>query len=191
VTTIDILTALLVLITAIYAWLTYRMARATEQSTQAIVAQSEAMSRPYITISPWVRPKANFFYLKIANTGRTAAANVRLTLDRDFYQFGEATQPDRNLRTKTAFSQAIDSVAPGVEMMFCLGQGWVVLGDDTKPHVTPSQFNVTASYQYLDRTVTEVTRIDLRPYIGSEVEPDPLVEELERIRKVLEGKLGA
>jgi hypothetical protein len=163
------------------------MARAAEASAQVVIAQSEAMLRPYVTISPWVRPFASFFYLRIANTGRTAAENLQLTLDRDFFEWGE-NRPERNLRTKTAFSEPIDSFAPGTEMLFALGQSWVVLGDDAKPEITPPKFSVTARYEYSGRKVVEVTRIDLRPYIGSTHEDDPLVEELERIRKVLEKK---
>lgn len=184
-TTIDLLTAILVFITAIYALLTHRMAKAADASVQAVIAQSEAMMRPYVTISPWVRPVASFFYLRITNTGRTAAEKVHLTIDRDFFQWGN-TGPNDNLRTKTAFSQPIDSLAPGAEMLFALGQSWVVLGEDAKPEVTPPQFSVTATYEYSGRKVTEVSRVDLRPYIGSTNEGNPIVEELERIRKVLE-----
>jgi len=71
-------------------------------------------------------------------------------------------------------------------MLFALGQSWVVLGEDAKPEVTPPQFSVTATYEYSGRKVTEVSRVDLRPYIGSTNKGNPIVEELERIRKVLE-----
>lgn len=185
-TTIDYLTAILVFITAIYAYLTHRMAKAADASVQAVIAQSEAMTRPYVTISPWVRPVASFFYLRIVNTGRTAAENVHLTIDRDFFQWGDTKRPDANLRAKIAFSQPIDSLAPGAEMFFALGQSWVVLGEDAKPEVTPPQFKVTATYEYSGRKVTEVSLVDLRPYIGSTSGGNPIVEELERIRKVLE-----
>jgi hypothetical protein len=188
-TTGDYLTGILVFITAIYAYLTNRMARAAESSVLAVMEQSEAMLRPYVTISPWVRPHASFFYLRIANTGRTAAENLHLSIDRDFFQWGETTTPDGNLRNKTAFSQPIDSLAPGTDLLFALAQSWIVLGKDAKNEITPPQFSVTATYQYLGKKVTEVTRIDLRPYIGSEGEHDPVVEELEKIRKVLEKKI--
>lgn len=186
--TIDYLTAILVFITAIYAYLTHRMAKASEASVQAVVMQSEAMLRPYVTLSPWIRPQALFIYLRIANTGRTAAENLKLTIDRDFFQWGESTRPDGNLRTKTAFSESIDSLAPGAELLFALGQPWVIFGENAKLDITPTQFIITASYEYMGKKVQEATRIDLRPYIGSEGEHDPLVEELERIRKVLEKK---
>ncbi len=185
---IDYLTAILAFITGIYAWSTNRMARAADASLQAVVAQSEAMLRPYVTISPWIRPKALFFYLRISNSGRTAATNLRLTIDRDFFQWGHADRPDHNLRTKSVFSQAIDSLSPGAELLFGLGQGPVLFGPGARPEVTPVQFSVTAAYEFFGKAVVEVSRIDLRPFLGSDGEPDPLIEELERIRSAIEKK---
>ena len=78
---IEVLTGLLVVITGFYACVTYKMLTALQQ-------QAEAVTRPYLTINVFSEPKDVFFYLRIANTGRTGASNVRLILDRDFYQFG-------------------------------------------------------------------------------------------------------
>ena len=122
--TMEILTGILVLVTAIYAYLTLRMAKASEASVEDVRQQSEAMLRPYISISPFIRPQALILYLKIANTGRTAAQNLRLTLDRDFFRWGEANKPDRNLKNLNTFSLPIDSLPPGSELLIALGQGW-------------------------------------------------------------------
>ncbi len=187
---IEILTGILAVITAIYAYLTLRMAKASEASVQAVRQQSEDALRPYISVSPVIRPHTPFLYLKIANTGRTGAQNLRLTLDRDFFQWGKANEPGKNLRTQNAFSLPIDSFAPGAELLFGLGQGWVLFGEKANSAATPVQFNITASYEFFGRKVEEVNRIDLRPYLGTEGEHDPVVEELERIRKVLEQKSG-
>jgi len=183
---IEILTGILVLITGIYAYLTYRMAVASEESSKAVLAQTEALTRPYLTISPFVRPHTNILYLRILNSGRSAADNVRLTLDRDFFQFGNDNQPSSNLRSVTAFSEVIDSMPPGFELLFALAQGPSLFGEDANPNVAPTQFTVTASYGFSDKHVSEVTRVDLRPYSWSEGERSPIVEELERMRRVLE-----
>jgi len=112
---IEWLTAALVVITAVYAYLTHRIAKASEASVAAINRQSEASLRPYITASPFVRPKALFLYLRVANSGRSSAENVRLTLDRDFLQWGKTDSPSRNLRNQNSFALPIDSLAPGTE----------------------------------------------------------------------------
>ena len=187
---IKILTGILVIVTAIYAYLTLRMAKASEASVDAVKQQSEAMLRPYVSVSPFIRPEALFLYLKVVNTGRTGAQNLRLTLDRDFFQWGEADKPDRNLRNRNAFSLPIDSFSPGSELLFALGQGWVLFGEKANLAATPVQFNITATYEFFGKRVEEVSHIDLRPFLGTEGEHDPVVEELERIRKVLEKNIA-
>ncbi len=184
----EILTGILVLVTAIYAYLTYRMAKASETSVEAVKQQSEAMLRPYISISPFIRPHALFLYLRIVNTGRTAAQNLRLTLDQDFFQWGEANNPDKNLRNLNTFSLPIDSFPPGSEILIALGQGWVFFGEKANSAINPTQFSITATYEFFGKKVKEIDGIDLRPYLGTEAEHAPIVEELERIRKVLEKK---
>lgn len=183
---IEYLTAILVFITAIYAYLTHRMAKASEASVEAMRAQTEAMSRPYVTVVPFIRPHTPFLYLRVKNTGRMGAQNLRLSLDRDFYQFGEKERPEKNLRTMSAFSTPIDSFPPDADLIFALGQGWVIFGENAGPDICPTQFNITATYEFLGKEVTEVNRIDLRPYIGTEGERDPIVEELVRIREDME-----
>ena len=94
---IEVLTALLVGITGFYAWVTYKMLTALQQ-------QAEAVTRPYLTINVFSEPNSVTFYLRIANTGKTGASNVRLTLDRDFYQFGQKDRP--SLREASVFPAA-------------------------------------------------------------------------------------
>lgn len=184
----EYLTAGLAIITGIYAHLTHKIAKASEASVQAIREQSEAMLRPYVTVAPFVQAHATLLYLRVENTGRTGAENLRLTIDRDFCQFGETERPEKNLRTMSAFTAPIDSLAPANEFLFALGQGWVISGENARPEITPLQSNVNVNYEFRGRKVEEVNRVDLRPYIGSESERDPVVEELERIRQVMKKK---
>ena len=109
-----------------------------------------------------------------------------MTNDGNFFQFGETQRPERNLRTMSAFAVPIDSLAPGNQLNFALGQGWVIFGENASSETMPTRFNVTASYGFRGQKVQEVNRVDLRPYIGSEGNTDPVVEELERIRAVVE-----
>ncbi|MFC7513575.1 hypothetical protein ACFQUU_01010 [Herbaspirillum sp. GCM10030257] len=185
-TVTDYLTAILVFITAIYSYLTHKMAKASEASVQAMREQSEAMFRPYVTISPYVRPHTTVLYLRIENTGRSAAENLQLSMDRDFFQFGEVTRTDHNLRTKAAFVEPIQNLPPSEKLVFALAQGFLIFGSGADPNRLPQQFKITAQYRFGEKEFTEVNCIDLRPYIGSEGERDPVVEELERLRKVAE-----
>lgn len=94
--TIEHLTAALVAITMFYAYATFRIMRANERAVSAMRKQTEALVRPYVTVTVMTVPASPMFYLRIANTGRTGAEDVRLTIDRDFFQYGHKT--GRNLR---------------------------------------------------------------------------------------------
>jgi hypothetical protein len=178
----EYLIAALVIIIGVYAYLTYRVAKASEASLAAIREQFDAMSPPHITVVPFIRPHTPFLCLRIQNTGRAGAENVRLSIDRDFYQYGET----RNLRTLNAFTAPIDSLEPGGQLIFTLAQVWMIFGENARPDATPPRFNVTAAYEFRGNKVEQVHRIDLRPYLWSAGEHDPVVEELERIRQVME-----
>ncbi len=182
---IENITIILVIITGIYAYLTYRISKSTEASTIAAV-------RPYITIAPYIRAHTPFIYLRIKNTGKSSANNLCLTINKDFYQFGEANNPERNIKNLPSFQNAIDSFAPDMELSLALGQGWVIL-DESNQNITPSQFTITSVYSYGLTKIKEEHRIDLRSYKGTEGERNVVAEELEKIRKEIEkiAKKGA
>jgi len=185
-TAIDYLTAMLVLVTAIYAYLTYKMAKSSEASVAAMREQSEAMLRPYVGVIPYIRPNTTVLYLRIENAGRMTAENLRLSMDKDFFQFGEAKRPDRNLRMKAAFVEPIQSLPPGGKLIFALAQGFVIFAPNANESIVPQQFTVTVEYEFAQKQVKETHHVDLRPYIGSEEESNPIVEELEKLRKAVE-----
>jgi hypothetical protein len=85
---IDILTAILVIITAIYAGLTYSIARSSRAMVDHVNKQIESQIRPAITVNIGIRAKVAFF-LKITNRGNSAAERLRLSIDRSFYRFAD------------------------------------------------------------------------------------------------------
>jgi hypothetical protein len=182
---IEYLTGILIFVTAIYVYLTHKMVEATESSVQAINEQSDALQRPYVVVEPFVRPNTPFLYLRIKNTGKTSAQDLTLNIDRDFYQFADKS---KNFKGFDAFNTTIDSLPPNAELLFALAQGWVILADDADQEITPKQFEILAEYKYQNKSVRENHKIDLRPYSASEDVKDPVVEELEKIRKALEKK---
>jgi hypothetical protein len=182
---IEVLTTLLVVITGFYAWATFRILRANEQVVSVMQEQSEAINRPYIAASTFLVPRSVMIYLKIENIGKTAAQNLRLTLDRDFYKFGRSGE-ENNLAKFSAFIQAIKTFPPGAQLIFPLAQAFVVFGEEANSEATPRLFNVNATYSYLHKTVTETTTIDLNPYLKSQPEPDPMLDKLDAMVKSLD-----
>ena len=133
----ETLTGILVLITAIYAYLTYKLARSSAASVAVMERQNWQLIRPYVVVSPFVRPHTPFLYLRIENSGRSSASNLKLTIDKDFYQFGESR---RNLGDIVAFTQKIDAFHPGQELVFALAQGWKIFGEKGSEDVCPQKF---------------------------------------------------
>jgi hypothetical protein len=183
---IEILTGALVLITGFYAWATYQILKANKRVVEVMQEQNEAISRPYVTVSPKLEADNPIFYLTICNSGRTAARNLRLTIDRSFYKFGE-NNPESDLATCSAFTQPIDAFAPGSEMTFSLAQGFVVFAENADESVLPKKFTVVAEYEYgLDRSVKESHTIDLRPYLGADVPQEALIRKMKDLIKAVE-----
>jgi hypothetical protein len=185
---IELLTGALVVITGFYAWATYRIMKANERTVASMREQTEALTRPYVTIGLLVPTNSHLFYLRIGNDGKTGAGNVRLSLDRDFYQYGQ--QNGTNLRNVTAFQTPIEQLSPGSEIVFGLAMGPQLVGEHLNPELTPPVFSITATYSYENRTVTETTTLDVRPYrdsmrapSGIEKELHAVVEQLEKIAK--------
>ena len=91
-----------------------------------------------------------------------------------------------NLRETSAFQQPIEQLPPGAKIIFGLAQGFVVLDDKADQSVTPLMFSINATYSYGEKTVSEKTTIDFRPYKASMHPPSVVADELKQIREQLE-----
>ena len=162
---------------------TFRILRANQAVVDQMRAEAIARERPYIQVTTHLRVGTQLIYLRITNAGQTPAANLRLTLDRPFKAHG------MRLEKLAAFSEAIDCFPPKTELRFLLGSGPDLFnGRKTNPEAAPLQFSVDAAYSFGALTVNERTTVDLRPYAYAAGEHDPVAEELERLRKLLEGQ---
>jgi hypothetical protein len=185
--TIEILTAVLVVITAAYAALTFGILQANRRIVAEMQAEREAGMRPYIAIAPFLPPHSQLFYLRIANTGKTAATDLRLEIDRSFFRHGRE-DPKWNLQTFAAFREPVETFAPDNQLMFALGSAVTLYGEGAKPEVTPLVFHVKATYSFADKRVEERTVVDLRPYLASEMIHDSTVTALHAIRDAIKAK---
>lgn len=177
---IEILTGASVLLTAIYAYLTYQILRANRASVQAMEAQTTALTRPYIGVTAGPQRGSILFLLTIANLGRTAAVRVKLGIDQSFYQFGERDD-EKDLAKMNAFSSEIAMIAPGAEINFHLGTSMQIYGGGAA-HAMPQVFTIVASYHSVDgQHFAEQTTVDLRAHYKSAVVKDRGVEELKEI----------
>lgn len=190
-TMLELLTLVLVSITAFYAWSNFRILKANENVVSVMQAQHESMTRPYIIVRAFTDPGNPIIFLEIRNTGLTAATDLRLTLDRDFYQFGERPPQGRNLTDANAFQYPIESFPPGATLNFYLATGQNIFGEGANQDLTPGLFKVTARYSYTGKTVTEATAIDLKQFLGTRLDETELTQNLKEIKKALGGITSA
>ena len=178
-----------VLLTAMFAGLTFFILRANRAAVGAMREQMADQNRPFVAVTVQVRMGTPVIQLLIKNVGRSPAQNLRLRLDRDFFQFGEKGE-NRNLAKQSAFSQSIDCLPPMSELLFDLGMGFEIFASGADPTICPHTFEMSAEYEYGKNKYSEKTHVDLRPYMGTSVPHHPVVEELERVRKSIDNLSG-
>jgi hypothetical protein len=175
------------IVAAVYTGVTTFILRASRDSVSAMRAQVHALSRPRIQIWPSVRIGTPLISLMVRNGGSSAADHVSLTLDRDFFVFGEQGE-DRNLRNFSAFQNQFEALGPGAEMIFYLGTGPQLFGAKGSERM-PLQFAILARYDSSGHSYSEATTVDLLPFLNSAVPQDPIAEEVEHVWKELK-KVG-
>ena len=181
---IEFLTALLVIITAFYAWVTYKMLKANERVVETMRNEFEAMQRPYITIIPFLEPDNPIFYLRIANTGKSTATDLRLKIDRSFFKFGERVEKN-DLASFPIFNNKINAFPPNAEIMFSLAPSFVIFQQTVDPTVCPTKFTIMASYQFGGTKIEESHLIDLTPYLHTDIPQDSTIRKLTAINESL------
>jgi len=180
----NIIGSLSVVLTAVYAWLTYQILRANRATVRTMQEQTESMLRPFITIWGAPIPGTILFVLSISNTGRAGAERLRLSMDRPFHQFGNE-RPEKNIAALNAFTEEIEMFPPGAEMSFHLGTSIQIYGGGEKGPM-PQVFKVTATYNWGEKQFREVTTVDLRPLENSAIIEDASVKALEKIADTAE-----
>lgn len=178
------LTFLLIAVTFAYVLLTHSISKSTRLSLQQLQNQYEHLTRPVISASIVLRQEI-VVCLLIKNTGHSIARDVRLSLDKDFYQFAEMGEK-KNLREFLPFREPISSFAPGEHLLFMLSQGFNLDTTKNEVNLTPAQFGVSVSYKYGDKEFSDRHDIDLRHYFNSQPDIDDGVRELTKIRKAVE-----
>lgn len=182
---LDYLTGALFIITAFYAWATFRILRANERVVEVMHEQAEAITRPYVSVSPILEPDNPIFYLRISNSGKTAAQKLKLTIDKSFHKFGKKSG-ESDLASHAAFNEVIESFQPGAEIVFSLAQSFKIFGEEADKELLPQSFTITAEYSYKDKSVKENNIIDLAPYFGANIPQDPYIRKLKDIGKSIE-----
>jgi hypothetical protein len=176
--TVELLTLALVVITAIYAYFNYLMAKRNGEMVEQMKAQHESFLAPVIATAIKIK-HGSMMCLLVTNRGQSPATNLRLSLDRDFHQFGKAGV-DGNMRNFPMFQETIPSFAPGEELFTWLVQGFE-LND-----FAPAKFSVLAKYEFGGKTYEQTHSINLSAYFQTAQDRDELLDEAKKMSKALE-----
>lgn len=161
---LEILTALLVVVTGIYTFLNYGILRIMREQQNALV-------RPYVTFD--IIPHDPFFEAIITNTGRTPARGVTVSLHPNI-----EVELLNERRTPNVSSKTIELLAPGRTIDEFFGDF-----EEIAKQNPALRFSETVSYRDLARRVySEPFEIDLNygKIRGLIPKPD-IAEELKRL----------
>lgn len=176
--TIELLTLALVVITAIYAYFNYLMAKRNGEMVAQMKAQHESFLAPVITFALKIK-HGSMMCLLVSTRGQSSATNLRLSLDQDFHQFGKA-EAESNLRNFPMFQEIMPSFAPGEQLFTFLVQGHE-LND-----LTPKIFTVLAKYEFGGKPYEQTHSINLAAYFLTSQDRNELLDEAKKISKAVE-----
>jgi hypothetical protein len=147
-------------------------------------AQYESFVAPVVTVTILLK-HSTVICMKIKNAGHSSAKHLKLSIDKDFYQFGKL-EKDKNIRNFPTFQRAIPSFSPGEEIFFMLSQGSNLGKLDEGREITPLEFTVDVQFEFGKQTFAHRHEIDLRVYMKTSQDKSEILDEMEKIRKVLE-----
>lgn len=145
----DKLTIGLLLVTAIYAGLTYWLAHTTAK-------QVWGNNRAQIIAALTLHQGGNIMHLVVKNVGRGTARNCKLSINQDVH----STMSDETVAETVAFKRPIHALPPESAWHFALGQPHIWLSSQDRAKF-PMLFTITTEYETGGKGVTECHDIDI------------------------------
>ncbi|WP_206452947.1 hypothetical protein [Aurantimonas marina] len=164
-TATNLIAILLLLVTGVYVFLTWKISQANTRLLEETQRAFKEDRAPYIVARVAISQSV-LVSLRIENLGRSPAVNLTLSLDRDFYRFGEYRE-DNNIRNFHAFQHEIPQFSPGEHFNFILSQGFNLENFRESLNLTPKILKLTAVYQFDGSQRVSRHVIDLNPYMNN------------------------
>jgi len=178
----NVIALVLVVVTAVYVFLTWRISNANSGMLTSINRQYQETVRPVVSVFLRVHEGATLV-LVVKNDGSSPARDVKINIDKDFYAFAQKTE-NSNIRNFSLFSKGTDIIAPSSEFVFYLSQGFNFDTQKDGINLTPSRFSVNVRYRSLSEKYEETYPIDISPYINS-ASLKSVSEQLKEINETL------
>ena len=175
------LTLVLVVVTGIYVYLTWRIANTNQKMIERIDEQHREEIRPNVYAFLEFREQV-VARLVVENKGRSPAYNLRASISDDFFQFGESH--GQNLKELPLFNEEISWFPPGARVTIDLAQGFNFDVERDGKNLTPSKFSIGLDYHSKFDHYLETCLIDLSPYANMHI-PKTSAEQLGKIAEHL------
>lgn len=152
-------------VTAVYAWLTHRLAKVAEK-------QSWEAGRGRVVVSVGSNQGGQLLLLEIANVGVGSAESLRVEIDKPLHQqLGQ----NRPVTEAPLFVDGLRALPAGKVMKFALGVSFRWLNEEVDRSLHPTSFDVRVRYKTLGRDINESFPIDIeQQYSLSAVDRDYL-----------------
>ena len=176
---------ILVVVTGVYTFLTYRLVSANNRLIEFSEQQIELQQRPYIEVSVVVRDGAPLFQLKVTNTGASSARNLKIDISPDFYRFHEKLEKNL-IQGFPLFSQVTPSFPPKMEILYDLGVAYKFFEEDVDETIAPPEMVVKMSYGSGLKSYEDEIRLDIRMFGGAFAGSVGSLNELKKVNSNLE-----
>lgn len=139
------------IVTAVYAWLTHRLAKVAEK-------QNWEAGRARVVVSVGSNQGGQLFLLEISNVGLGSAENLKVQVNKPLHQ-----QLEQNKAVTDApfFTDGLRAFPPSKVVKFALGVSFRWLNPKTDRSLHPLTFDVEVRYRTLGREITETFPIDI------------------------------
>ena len=155
------------IITVIYAWLTYRLAKAAE-------SQIWQSSRASVIASVVTNQGGQLFLLHIEDLGSSPAESLRVHIDRPLHTQFSQIKP---ITDAPLFKNGVSSFPARHSVKFALGVSFNWLNKATDRTLHPTTFNITVEYETFGRKIVDTFPIDMESlYSLSTIDKDYLEE---------------
>jgi uncharacterized membrane protein YcgQ (UPF0703/DUF1980 family) len=176
---------IIMFVTIVYVLKTAAIAKANRKAVEAMREQTEALTRPYVCVTPRMNRELLLF-LEITNIGRTAAQDLRFEVSPHFTPLKIKGSFTASVHV---FTHTIASFPPGSVLNFPVGTSLKITDSINSDQEQPNVLTITASYKFASSAVTEVTTVDFRMFKGMIQEEMQDKDYLKKISQVLDKRL--
>jgi hypothetical protein len=158
------------LVTGVYAWLTFRLAKAAE-------LQIWESSRARMSVSATTNQGGQLLLLEFENVGGSPAGDLQVRIDRPLYQ---QLGSERLVTDAPFFNEGVRAFPAKRSIKFALGVTFRWLSEETDRTRHPSTFDIATTYRTLGKTITESFPIDIERYFSLSAVDKDYTEEFGR-----------